>query len=159
MHRKASRYERKRIAPVDIPRKCTPLFLRQWQDCGSVRSQVSSIERHSRYRGSTHVAAVDQRKIPRSVLGSRAERIVIRPLENDDESLFFGRPDRIDVSRMNEGRITGSQMLEMQNPLMIGPLDDNERMRDFLHYLIARSANGCQPLTSLMLGLKPKLIE
>ena len=69
------RYERKRIAPVDIPRKCTPRFLRQWQDCGSVRSQVSSIERHSRHRGSTHVAAVDQRKILRSVLGSRAERI------------------------------------------------------------------------------------
>lgn len=68
------KYERKRIAPVDIPRKCTPLFLRQWQDCGSVRSQASSIERHSRYRGSTHVAAIDQRKIPRSVLGSRAER-------------------------------------------------------------------------------------
>lgn len=69
------RYERKRIASVRILRKCTQRCLRQWQDCGSARSQASSIEKHSSYHGSTHAAAADQQKIPSSVLRSRAERI------------------------------------------------------------------------------------
>lgn len=103
------RYERKRIAYVDIPRKCTPLCLRRGQDYGFVRSQVSSIERHSRYHGSTHVSAADQRKIPRSILRSRAERI----LEEDAECYTAG-PSSLGAVRQAE------QVFEVHDRFVLG---------------------------------------
>ena len=137
--------ERKRIASVGILRRYTPLYLCQWQDCGSVRSQASSTERHSRYHDSIHASAVDQRKTLRGVLRLRAETIP----EKDSECCKAGPSALGPVSQVAQAFGEDDRL---------GLVLDRGRRRSF-HFVVALAASETVFLASLPdLGFEIRLL-